>query len=201
MDGSLQQELCAADPARGVDGDAAGRLARQLALDARDEVEGGAAAVPWWRRRRAVIPLAIGGVVALTGAAVAVPFGLWINGTQVDFDASIPIEYTTDTGVTINCRYGLYFGDPASRTAGDERAAEFVEQHDWTGIGQRIYEEAIKNPVVPGPNDDWEVDNQTMRDRFSFNRALDLIWAEIPADIQADTRSAGATSDCTGQLR
>jgi hypothetical protein len=202
MDGSLQ-ELSAADPARGLEDDVTSPLVRQMAVDARDAVEQGALAgvVPWWRRRRAMIPLAVGGVVALTGAALVVPLALSINGNPVDLDASIPIQYTTDTGVTVSCSYGLYFGDPASRTSGDERAAEFVQQHDWTGIGQRIYEKAMADPYEPGPNDDWEVDNQELRDSFSFNRAVNLLWEEIPADIQANVQSAGATSDCTGQLR
>jgi hypothetical protein len=126
---------------------------------------------------------------------------LAINGTQVDLDVEIPIIYTTDNGMDVSCRYGIYFGDPAHRTAGDEQLAEFVENHDWTGIGQRIYDEAIANPFVPGPNDDWEVDNQELRDNFSFNIALSsIIWEEIPKSPQAGW-TGGATSDCTGKLR
>jgi hypothetical protein len=148
-----------------------------------------------------MIPLGIAGVVALTGAAVVIPLSLGINGTQVELDAEIPIIYTTDTGVDVSCRYGIYFGDPVQRGAADERLAAFVENHDWTGIGQRVYDEAIANPFVPGPDDDWEVDNQEIRDAFSFNRATDLIWSEIPSDLQQAGQSTGATTDCKGQLR
>lgn len=148
------------------------------------------------------MPLAILGVAALTGAAVLIPLSLGINGIQVDLDAQIPIIYTTDNGIDVSCRYGIYFGDPASRTAADEELAEFVADHDWTGIGQRIYDDAIANPFVPGPNDDWEVDNQELRDNFSFTNALSrVIWEEIPADLMQDAQSAGGTSDCTGKLR
>ncbi len=156
---------------------------------------------PWWKRRRILIPFGIVGVVALTGAAIVIPLSLLVNGTQVELDAEIPIVYTTDTGVDVTCRYGIHFGDPTHRTAADERLAEFVQNHDWTGIGQHIYDEAIANPFVPGPNDDWEVDTQEIRDDFSFSRATDLIWDEIPAGLQQDGQSAGATMDCTGQLR
>lgn len=204
MNETLQSELASADPAAG-DEDAKLRvLVHRLSTDAREaSLTGSSARMPWWKRRRAGIPLGIAGIVALTGAAVLVPLGLWINGTQVDLDAEIPIVYTTDTGVDVSCRWGIYFGEPVNRSAADEKLAEFVENHDWTGIGQRIYEEAIANPFVPGPNDDWEVDNQELRDNFSFNNALNLvIWDEIPASLlEQEGQSAGATSDCTGKLR
>lgn len=146
-------------------------------------------------------PSGVAGVIALTGAAVLTPLQLWINDTPVELDVEIPIVYTTDTGVDVACRFGISFGEPAHRTEADERLAEFVENHDWTGIGQRIYDEAIANPFVPGPDDDWEVDTQEIRDTFSFNRAIDLIWAEIPADLQPTGQSAGGAMDCTGRLR
>jgi|GEM_PF-1851484 len=204
MNELLQSELALADPAAGGEDAELHALVRRLSTDAREaSLTGSATRMPWWKRRRAIGPIGIAGIVALTGAAVLVPLGLRINGTQVDLDAEIPIVYTTDTGVDVSCRWGIVFGDPVNRSAADERLAEFVENRDWTGIGQRIYEEAIANPFVPGPNDDWEVDNQELRDYSSFNNALNLvIWEEIPASLLAqEGQSAGATSDCTGKLR
>ena len=139
--------------------------------------------------------------VALTGAAVVIPLGLWTDGTRVDLDAEIPIIYTTDTGVEVSCRYGIHFGDPASRSTADERLAEFVAGHDWTGIGQRIYDEARANPFTPGPDDDLENDNQEIRDQLSFNYAIEVLWQEIPRELLDAGHSAGGTTDCTGQLR
>lgn len=203
MNEQLRSELTAADPFPKGEDSELHDLVRRMAAEARDTSRTKLAArAPWWKRRRIVIPVGIVGVVALSGAAVAVPLGLGINGTQVDLDAEIPIIYTTDNGIDVSCRYGIYFGDPANRTAEDEQLAEFVENHDWSGIGQRIYDEAIANPFVPGPNDDWEVDNQELRDNFSFNNALSLvIWEEIPTDLLQGAQSSGATSDCTGRLR
>lgn len=203
MNEQLQSELAAADPFPSHEESELQDVVRRMAAGARD-VSGmkSAARARWWKRRRIVIPLGIVGVVALSGAAVAIPLSLGINGTQVDLDAEIPITYTTDNGIDVSCRYGMYFGDPTNRTAADEQLAEFVENHDWTGIGQRIYDKAIANPFVPGPNDDWEVDNQELRDNFSFNNALSLIiWEEIPTDLAQGAQSSGATSDCTGKLR
>ncbi|MEV5070152.1 hypothetical protein MRBLMI12_001750 [Microbacterium sp. LMI12-1-1.1] len=202
MNEQLESELAAANPFPREEDPGLQDVVRRMADGARDtSLSTPAAGAPWWKRRRIMIPLGLVGVVALTGAAVAIPLSLGINGTWVDLDAQISIVYTTDNGIDVNCRYGIYFGDPANRTAADEQLADFVKNHDWTGIGQRIYDEAIANPFVPGPNDDWEVDNQELRDSFSFNNALNsIIWEEIPKSPQAGW-SGGGTSDCTGKLR
>lgn len=199
----LQSDLTSADPVFGPDDAGLHDLARRMAGDARRAVTAESATPrPWWKRRRTIIPLGIAGVVALTGTAVVIPLSLGVNHTWVDPDTEIPIVYTTDTGVDVSCRYGIYFGDPVDRSAADERLAEFVKSHDWTGIGQRIYEEAIANPFVPGPNDDWEVDTQDARDESSFSRATtDLILNEIPSDLmQEPGQTSVATTDCKGQL-
>jgi hypothetical protein len=202
MNETLQSELASADPAEGGEDAIRHALVGQMSRDAqRASIAGADAPVVWWRRRRVMVPLGVAGIIALTGAVVLVPLQLSVNDTAVDLDAEIPIVYTTDNGVDVSCRFGIYIGDPVERTAADDTLAEFVEEHDWDGIGQRIYDEAIAHPFVPGPDDDWEVDSQEIRDSFSFHRALDLIWQEIPAELQADGQAAGSTSDCTGRLR
>ena len=193
----ISDELAAADPATPSDPKVR-ELVASMSAGAEREIRSNRR--PFWRRRRVIIPTLVVGALTLAGAAVVVPLSLWVNGTQVDV-VNIPINYTTDTGVQVSCRYGIYFGDPANRTEADEDLTEFVENHDWDGIGQRIYDEAMANPFVPGPNDDWEVDNQELRDNFSFNRALSVIWTEIPEELQKSAQSAGGTTDCKGQLR
>lgn len=201
MSERLQADLERADPAIGQEYAEIHALVRSMSIAARETALGSSPVrALWWKRRRAIIPLGIGGLVALTGAAVFVPLGLWVNGTKVDLDAEIPIVYTTDTGAEVSCRYGFYFGDPAARTAADEELAQFVQEHDWTGIGQRVYDEAIANPFVPGADDHLEVDNQEVRDGFSFFHALGLVWEEIPTELQQAGLTAGGTSDCTGRL-
>lgn len=147
------------------------------------------------------MPIAIGTALVTTAGALIVPLALGINGQQVDIDALIPIHYTTETGVTVDCTYGIYVGDPADRTAADQELADYLNTQDWSGIGEEIYDQAMANPFVPGPNDDWQVDNQQIRDRFSFNRALNVIYERIPADLMTEGMSTGATTNCTGQLR
>ena len=200
----LQTDIASADPLAGDahDDTKLRTVVRRASADAREIASAESAArKPWWRRRRIMVPLASAGAVALTGAAVVIPLGLWVDGTRVDLDAEIPIIYTTDTGVEVSCRYGIHFGDPASRSTADERLAEFVAGHDWTGIGQRIYDEARANPFTPGPDDDLENDNQEIRDQLSFNYAIEVLWQEIPRELLDAGHSAGGTMDCTGQLR
>lgn len=207
MNESLQFDIASADPVAGDQDAELHELVRVMAIQARaTSLTESPAHTHWWKRRRTMIPLGVLGIAALTGAAVWIPFSLGINGTQVALDAEIPIIYTTDNGIDVSCRYGLYFGDPVNRTPADEQLAEFVENHDWTGIGQRIYDDAIANPFAPGPDDNWEVDpkldTQELRDSHTFILATSrVIWAEIPPELQQQSESTGSTSDCTGQLR
>lgn len=203
MSETLPAAIASADPIEDREDATLDELVRRMTIAAREQFSAQSAVrLPWWKRRRIVIPLGIAGVVALTGAAVVIPLSLGVNGSWGAPDAEIPIVYTTETGVEVRCRYGMSFGDPADRTEADERLAEFVRNHDWTGIGQRIHDEAIARPFVPGPDDDWEVDTQELRDSFSFTEATSLIWEEIPAALlQQSGGSAGTTTDCTGRLR
>lgn len=194
-------DLASADPASDPEDPRLHQLVRELAVGAQEAATVKPAAhVPWWKRRRNTIPLSIAGVVALTGAAVVIPLNSWVDHQRVDLDVEIPIVYVTDSGVEVSCRYGIYFGRPAARSDADENLAEFVRNHDWTGIGQRIYDRAIDNPFTPGPGDDWENDSQELRDQASFIHATDLILEEIPNELQETMNVSSATMDCKGQL-
>ena len=153
-----------------------------------------------WKTSPLAIPAVVGGMFALTAAAV-IPLSLSINGQEVEVDATIPIVYTTDSGVKISCEVGIYVGDPRTRTSADEAVADFLANEDWTGIGQEIYEEAIANPFVPTSEDGWLVDTQELRDKTSFIHATHLIDARIPSHLLEDGMSSGGTTTCTGQLR
>jgi len=198
MKNSLLADIDAADPAVGENDAELHVAVRRMAYEARLAVLAEVVTQkPWWKRRRAIIPLGIAGVVALSGAALAVPLTMVVNGTQVQPDVDIPINYTTATGVHVSCRYDVYVGDPAHRSASDERLANFLHTHDWDGIGQRIYQRALDDPFVPSPDDHLEVNDQQTRDQFSFTRATNLIFEEMPREF----RSAGGATDCSGQLR
>ncbi len=155
----------------------------------------------WWRSPKFVAPAAAVLVAGLTAAAVVAPMQLFVNGQAVELDVTIPIVYTTETGVTISCDYGIYVGDPATRSAADDELAAFLAAEDWTGVGQEIYDEAMANPFVPGPDDVWETDTQEMRDQFSFNRATWIIYERFPEGLWSEGMSTGGSSTCTGRLR
>ncbi|WP_235565653.1 hypothetical protein [Microbacterium sp. Root166] len=202
----IQSLLAAADPVSGVEDARLRGLVRSMADDVRTAATTEPAVMaPWWKRRRAIIPLGIASVVALTAAGL--PLTMGIDGMRVDPDAVIPIVYTTDTGADVSCRYGIYFGNPADRSALDKQLAAFVKDHDWTGIGQAAYEYAIANPFVPGRDGGLQWDTQQNRDVMSLNIAIShMIEDEIPDELRnADPAVSGAldnsTTDCTtGQL-
>ncbi|WP_243227840.1 hypothetical protein [Microbacterium sp. CIAB417] len=201
MTHDTERELASADPLAGRADDALAPLLHGMISDARAaSTDAPASRRRWWRRRRILLPFGLAGAAILTGAVWLLPLGLSVNGTPVDLDVVIPITYTTDTGITVSCRYGIYFGEPENRTAVDERLVAFVKSHDWSGIGQRIYDQAVAHPFVPGPDSDLQVDTPEVRDSFSFSQAQDLIWQEIPAALREPGSSAGATSDCAGRL-
>lgn len=191
----LDRLLAEADPTKRESPMSAQEI-RETSRTARDVAE----ALPWWRRRRVALPVAGLSLIALTAGAIAVPLALRINDQSVHVDVTIPISYVTETGRTISCEYGIYVGTPDNRTDADEEAIAFLKSADWSGIGQEIYEEALANPYVPGPNDDWESDSQEVRDRFSFNQATDIIIARVSAEVNG-LSSLGSTSTCTGELR
>ncbi|WP_091492543.1 hypothetical protein [Microbacterium pygmaeum] len=143
-------------------------------------------------------------MVALTGAAVVIPLNQFgIDGMLVDADALIPITYTTDTGIEVSCRYGVYYGDPADRTESDKQLATFVANHDWTDIGQGVYEHAIANPFVPGRDGGLDVDTQQRRDEMSLSIAIAHEIEEAIPDHLRDDREGlieSSVTDCQGKL-
>jgi hypothetical protein len=176
-----------------------GQMARAARLQAGEErsVE----AATWWKRPRALLPISVVSIVALTGGAILIPLTLSVSGVEVEPDVEIPIVYTTDTGVDVSCREQIFFGEPSGRDEADVRIAEFMRTHDWTGIGQRIYEDALATPIIP------ERDGGTEPgfDQASFSAATSrLIEAEIPASLRGAGEEEGtvysSATDCTGEL-
>lgn len=207
MDEQLLSDLAVADPAAADAYATTHDLVRQMAVAAKGAALSGSVTRPtWWRRRRVLLPAMIVGVAALSGAALLVPLNIQLNNGQVKGDVVIPIDYTTDTGKQITCRDAIFYGDDnGHKDAADKRLAAFMAKHDWTGIGQRAYEEALAHPFVPGVDGGMAHDTPEGRDEMSFSRALDVvIEAEIPADLRINpakrgTISSGA-SDCHGEL-
>ena len=206
MNEQLMSDLASADPVDSGDDAKLHGLVGRMAIAARDAAMNETPALtPWWKRRRIIVPLGVASVAVLSGGALLIPLSLSVNGTKVEPDAQIPIVYTTDTGVDVSCRYEIYIGEPGSRDADDLQLADFMDNHDWAGIGQRIYEYAIANPFAPGPDGGMETDTPQGRDELSLARATSrLIEAEIPESLQGALLKEGtvysSTTDCKGVL-
>ena len=156
-----------------------------------------------WRRPQIVLAIALLVATGTTAGAVATQMirtgDLLVDGVAVPLDASILIAYETDSGRTISCSIGVYYySDVADVTP----LKEFMAEHDWSGIGQRIYDRAVANPFHPAPGDDFDPDTpQSVYDWFSFTNALSVMDEEIPAELMPEGTFGGTASNCTGDLR
>lgn len=142
------------------------------------------------RRRLWLVPgIAVAAGVLTAGTAVVAPY--------FDPDVRIPIEYVTDTGVEVACTYALRVGAVVGGENADLR--RWLTSQDWSGVGQRVYDDALANPFVPGANDegDWTLD---VIDSMSFFQALGRQTA-VPDELTRPGDEIAGASDCTGQLR
>ncbi|WP_181125583.1 MULTISPECIES: hypothetical protein [unclassified Rathayibacter] len=147
---------------------------------------------PWWRRPLLILPV-IGVLAATTAGAVVFTVGF-------DADAIVPINYTTDSGRQVSCHYAVEAG--IGGTSDPAAVKDFIAEHDWSGIGQRVYEEALAHPYIPRNSEEAAGLTQANLDKFSFGAALTtVIWAEVPDELVPEDMLSGAESDCEGELR
>lgn len=136
------------DPARAYAEDTE-QLIAEMAVTTSREASTAPGRQRWWRMPRIVVPIGIGAALVTTAGTLFIPPIFGINGRTVVAEVTIPIHYTTETGVTVDCTYGIYVGDPAKRTAADRKLADYLNTRGWSGIGQEIYDQAMANPFVP----------------------------------------------------
>jgi hypothetical protein len=105
-------------------------------------------------------------------------------------DYSIPVSYTTDTGVSVECTIDFFNGELDYRESSTAQV-DYLRGQDWTGIGQRIYDRAL---VV-------EADG-TADGGSAWGWAEDELIAKTVPDstFQQGDGGFGSNSDCTGQL-
>ena len=86
----------------------------------------------------------------------------------------------------------------AIRAEGDNsQLREWLVTNDWTGLGQRIYDEAMKNPYdIEGQQAPQEVDALSFE--AATTRVLDEELANAPSIADGHL---SAVDDCSGQLR
>jgi hypothetical protein len=195
---TLDEQLRAADPAARM------RPAETVPLIAAMTTQlprEAASRRPWWKNWKVTLPIGVVGIFALTGAGIAAPLILAVGEPEnlVAIDARIPITYVTESGVTVNCVYGVYLNGPNGRTAEHERAAEFLANENWTGVGQEIYDFALAHPRAPQEGEVWTNDTPEVRDAISFKLAvIPVISSHLPADLREAGSQLASTDTCTG---
>jgi hypothetical protein len=149
-------------------------------------------------------PLAILGGTALTAGALVATDNL------LHEDLPIAIGYTTDTGRTISCTATIEGGSFfAPREA---EVVQYYREHDFTGIGQRIYDYAMvlagEREQEPGllPRSSLVVADDKGNpypepSAFSYSLTSFLLTdAYIDLGIINGTGDSWLSSDCTGEL-
>jgi hypothetical protein len=143
-----------------------------------------------WKRPVFLLPVIGIAALATTAGAVAYSFG----GHP---DAVIPINYVTANGHSISCAYALHIGTDTSTDAAALR--KFVASRNWSGIGQKVYAEAVAHPYVPTPREHGQFTPANV-DRFSFELALnEVISSQYPAG-EIPQGMSSAESNCRGEL-
>lgn len=210
MDDRLRSDIAEANPVADHPDEETVRLLTEMSERTRELSAGPgrpvqrAAQRPARRRRRALIPTAIVGAALLTGGAILIPLGIGTPQGLVEGDVVIPIVYTTDSGTQVSCRIAFYASDPLDDDGivADAAVVAWAKEHDWRGIGQRIYErvraqlDADADDGVPVPEDAG----------LTFLATLDRVLVEeVPPefDLPADTPMLmpRSVTDCSGSLR
>jgi len=156
------------------------------------------------KRWRITIPVIVLALVS-TGAAIAFPIPTTMSigeqGTIVEPDARIPINYTTTSGREVTCQYLVYLGDDV-RTTRESEVAAILGETDWTSVGQDIYDYAINNARGPVDGELWTNDSPEINDAHSFILAVQpVVEGRLPADMQGDVDTWRMTSTCEGPYR
>jgi len=138
-----------------------------------------------------VLPAAALGVAALTAGAVVVD-------NVMTMDVSIDLSYVTDTGLVEECFVnvgGATLLDPKGR-----QIADWFRDHDWKGIGQKVYVRALEIDPTAGLESPAQYSQQEL-DAMAWSEALsELVVRSVPADVTGREASVGAQWDCDGLL-
>ncbi|MCC6271010.1 MAG: hypothetical protein IT190_07010 [Microbacteriaceae bacterium] len=168
-----------------------------LALVAETKVK----ARPVRRRRRALWVAAIPAVPVL---ALGLTAGIQ---DRLAPDLTIPITYTTDTGVPVSCSVFVFNGE-ISWVEVSFTAVNYLSKQNWSGIGQRIYEQALIEEAnltrladegnlsvsLDGENPPTAAVIETMAWNIAEGKLIDSTVPTKPGDHW------GGDSDCSGQL-
>lgn len=149
-----------------------------------------------------LIPGAILALGALTAGAVVID-------DLLRADLPIAVEYTTDSGVAVSCTAQIQGGSLFSPHRAE--VITYYETHDFSGVGQQIYEYALvltrertpSSDLMPRSSEWVPAAGDEVPDASAFSQSLSsflLTDTLIELDISG-SGDASLQSDCTGQLR
>jgi hypothetical protein len=141
------------------------------------------------------------GGLALTAGALVVDNALFP-------DLPIPIEYVTDTGVTVSCTAQITGG--TMFIANSNAVVKYFDGRDLAPYGQKIYEytlvltgETEATPANLPPSNQWVPGegNWVEDEKFAFDMSMvEYLLINTQVDLGLKGDGGELTSDCTGQL-
>lgn len=150
------------------------------------------------RRRRRLVWLAVPVVPALTFALTA-----GIDARLVP-DLTIPVSYTTQSGTPISCSIFVFNQELFGVETGF-RMADALSTQDWSGIGERIYDTALRLEAeyTADPSSvDLDLSDTSAVQQLAWNAAENEVFmASISVSALEQAQSWGGDSDCPGLLR
>lgn len=122
-------------------------------------------------------------VLALPGLALASTAG---TDPRMVPDFEIPVSYVTDTGREVSCTFELFNGE-INYVETNTKAVDFIASQNWDGVGQKIYDEAVKREAAGD---------------FApfFGAAHDVIFAGADVYILPGDGGVASDTDCAGEL-
>lgn len=156
---------------------------------------------PMWRRGSAIVALTLSAVVLTAGAALVQPtLFVGAEGTRVDADLTIPVNYTTQSGQSVACTYGIYFNPTSGRSSDLEDDLRSLADENWDGFGEAVKQYAIENPFTPPSDPGWANADRRVLERMAFEEAIDVIIRERAHGVISPDAAVLTTSDCSGEL-
>jgi len=197
LDHDFDQMLRRSAPASVGDDPAVRAQLADIAADTRADANVG-------RRRRMRRIAWLAPVVLVPAMGIALTGG---GDPRLTPDFTIPVTYTTGSGATVSCSVEFFNGEEHYVEVSFAGVA-YLESQDWTGIGQRIHDEAVRlidarDPVVFAPDDTTggEPGADVIEWRAWSLAESSLVEGSIPDGVMAAGDHFGSDSDCTGELR
>lgn len=129
------------------------------------------------RRRGLVVGVAVAGAVLLAAAASSSYWTKLPPFQSVDADmyrtqTAIPVDFTMQSGQRVHCEAFLEF--KYLSVTQSEQAERYVQQHDWSGFGQSMYNDGAT------PGESYE-DAQARRGQMRRDALADQLRSELAA--------------------